>query len=191
MKTFLTTSLLATTLAFASISHGGVTDSPGYVDFNSFMPSSEGQVVEVKVGPGLIKFAAAIASFEDAEAAKFLRQIQHVHVNVVSLDDSNRHDAMAKVAAVRAHLEGLGWEPTVNVSEGANGAKVTVYVKQKGEAEIEGIVVTVIDGGREAVFVNVVGKITAEQLSALGNHLKIDSLQCLKFDSAQVAVRDR
>jgi hypothetical protein len=44
------------------------------------------------------------------------------------------------------------------------------------------LVVTVLDAGkREAVFVNVVGAIKAEQLSALGQRLNIEPLAALKL----------
>jgi len=45
--------------------------------------------------------------------------------------------------------------------------------------EIEGLVVTVIDDGKEAVVVNVVGSIKPEQLAELGDHYDIKGLKSL------------
>jgi hypothetical protein len=130
----------------------------------------------VTVGPVLLKFAAMIASFKEPEVAKLLRSIKHVRVNVVEFDRSNRADAATKIAEVKAHLEAEGWAPTVQVRERGEKEAVDVYIKLGVDDTIEGIVVTVIDSNKEAVFVNVVGDIKAEQIAALCESLDIDAL---------------
>lgn len=176
MKTFLRSSLALIALLSAFVVSASAKSHAGQVDFNSFMPNESGRVVQVTVGPVLLKFAAMIASFEEPEAEKLLRSIKHVRVNVVELDQSNRADAASKIAEVRAHLESEGWAPTVQVREGGEKEEVDVYIKLSGDDMIEGIVVTVIDGDKEAVFVNVVGNIKAEQIAALCDSLDIDAL---------------
>jgi hypothetical protein len=54
---------------------------------------------------------------------------------------------------------------------------VGVYLKTQNKDTVQGLVVVVIDGNKEAVFVNVVGDIKPEQLSMLGDKLHIDPLK--------------
>ncbi len=176
MKALLRSSLALLTLLVTFATSAAAKSHSGQVDFSSFIPTESGRVVQITVGPVLLKFAAMVASFEDPEAAKLLRSIKHVRVNVVELDKSNRADAASKIADVRAHLKSGGWEPTVQVREKNQQEEVDVYIKLGSDDTIEGIVVTVIDDNKEAVFVNVVGRIKAEQIAALCDSLDIDAL---------------
>ena len=152
----------------------------GRVEFKNFLPASVGEVVEIDIHPGLMKFAAKLAGKQEPEAAELLSKIQHVRVNVVHLDDSNRADALAKVAAVRAKLEAEGWMRTVSVRDSKKGEDVRIYIQQSSDEAITGIVVTVIENNKQAVFVNVVGDIRAEQLASLGAQFNIKPLSELK-----------
>lgn len=152
----------------------------GRVEFKNFLPASVGEVVEIDIHPGLMKFAAKLAGKQEPEAAELLSKIQHVRVNVVHLDDSNRADAVAKVAAVRAKLEADGWMRTVSVRDSKKGEDVRIYIQQSSDEAISGIVVTVIENNKQAVFVNVVGDIRAEQLASLGAQFDIKPLRELK-----------
>lgn len=179
MKTLLRSSLALVALWSAFAISASAKSSDGQVDFNSFMPTETGRVVQITVGPVLLKFAAMVASFEEPEAAKLLRSIKHVRVNVVELDQSNRADATAKIAEVKAYLASEGWAPTVQVRESGQKEQVDVYIKVGADDAIEGIVITVIDSNKEAVFVNVVGNIKADQIAALCESLDIDALDHL------------
>ncbi|MBP6508345.1 MAG: DUF4252 domain-containing protein [Opitutaceae bacterium] len=191
MKNILRTSFLVAGLTLASITCAAPAVTAGYVDFSSFLPSGQGRFVEVKIDAGLLKFAAKIAEKHEPEAAALLKRIKHVHVNVVGLDENNRGAASEKIAAVRQQLEAAGWMPTVNVHEPEKGQEVAVYIKSRADEAIEGIVVTVIDHNKEAVFVNVVGEIQPEQLSELTARFNIDSLKGLDLKSGKLAKNDR
>ena len=189
MKTFLRSSLALFVLLSALAVSASAKSSAGQVDFNSFMPTETGRVVQITVGPVLLKFAAMVASFEEPEAAKLLRSIKHIRVNVVELDRSNRDDAVSKIAEVKAHLKSEGWAPTVQVRESGQKEAVDVYIKLGADDTIEGIVVTVIDGDKEAVFVNVVGNIKADQIAALCESLDIDALDDFELSHSKRAIR--
>jgi len=98
---------------------------------------------------------------------------------VVDLDDSNRADALGKIAAVRAQLEADGWQKTVSVRNSKNGEDVMVFIRQTSDDAIAGIVVTVIENKKQAVFVNVVGDIRADQLASIGAQFNIPPLRNL------------
>lgn len=148
----------------------------GYFDLGAFNPPSNGgQFVEVNVKSQLINLAAKIAEKQEPEIAELLRNLKSVRVNVIGLDDANRGELSDRLRRIRADLDKQGWERVVTVQE--KGQDVGVYLKHRGESAIEGIVVTVVDGTKEAVFVNVVGDIQPEKLSVLGERLGIDPLR--------------
>lgn len=153
---------------------------PGYVDIGQLMPSTKGEFVEVNLSPGLLKFAAKIASRQEPEAAALIANLRRVRVNVVDLDDSNRQGTTEQIQAVRTRLESQGWTPMVTVREREGGDNVTVHAMQKGDDAIEGLVVTVLSEKGEAVFVNIVGSISADQIATIAEQLNIEPLRHVK-----------
>jgi hypothetical protein len=168
---------------FASLALAAVLAVPawageaGYVDFGKLKAPARGEFVEVNVGKALLKFAGVVVRCENPEAADLIAGISRVRVNVVGMDDSNRTATTERIAAVRADLARDGWEQIVS-AQSEKQEDVAIHVKQRDGEVIEGLVITVIDGRKkEAVFVNVVGRIKAEQLAVVGEHLKIPQLR--------------
>ena len=54
---------------------------------------------------------------------------------------------------------------------------MAVLLKSRGQEAIEGLVVTVIDHDREAVFVNIVGQLKPEDIARLGERLNLAPLK--------------
>lgn len=157
--------------------------NPGEVDFGKLgEPDKGGKYIEVNLGRNLISLAARLVEKHQPEAAKLLRSVQLLRVNVVGLGDDNRADTEKRVRGVRSQLDKQGWERIVTVQE-QNGEDVGIYIKSRADEALEGIVITVLDGRKkEAVFVNIVGDIKPEQIAALGEALNIDPLK--KFGAA-------
>lgn len=184
MKTMIRSTVAAATFSLALLSSalaGGA--EPGFVDIGAFAPGGKGQFVEVNISSGLIKFAARLAKAQEPDLAELLGNLKSVRVNVVGMDDSNRTDTVAKIDAVRRKLEGDGWSKVVTVRE-PGGDNVDVHVRQKSDDVIEGLVVTVLDRKGEAVFVNVVGNISADKIGALAEKFQIEPLRKLKLPAA-------
>jgi hypothetical protein len=172
--------ILCHSLAFALLTAGfcltASADSPGVVDFGKFTPPGNGsEFVEVQIRSNLLNFAATLVEKDEPEAAKLLRGVQLVRVNVVGLTDGNREEMQKRVQTIRQDLEGRGWERNVNV-QGKDGEDVGVYTQTQGGTAIAGIAVTVVDP-EHAVFVNLVGDIRPEQIVALGEKLNIKPLK--------------
>jgi hypothetical protein len=174
---FLFTGLALATPVFAAVDHDA-----GYIDLGKFTAAPGGQFVEINLKPAMLKFAATIVSFKEPEVAELLHNLKLVRVNVVGLDDSNRRETVAQVAAIRADLEKQGWEKIITVREaaGENGDDVAIFMKPNGEDSIAGLVVTVIEKGGQVVFVNVVGNIRADQIAQLGEKFDIQPLRKIK-----------
>lgn len=158
------------------------------VDFGSFTAAAGCEYVEINLQGGLIRFAAKLAAAQEPEAAELLRNIKHVRVNVVGMDQTNRDATLARVTRIRADLEKRGWEKIVTVQEsGTEGDDVAIYMKSKDEDSIDGLVVTVIEKRGKVVLVNVVGRVEAGQIAKLGEKLNVEPLRKIKV-SAQSGV---
>jgi hypothetical protein len=171
-------------LAVAFAVPGFAAQDPGQVDFGT-MPSAAGrQFVEVNLQPNLISLAAKIVSKQEPQVAELLRNIKHVRVNVVGLDDTNRSTVDQKMKAVRADLESRGWSPVVTVRD-EGGENVNVHIKTGKDDVIQGLVVTVIGNDNEAVFVNIVGEINPDQIAEIANRFDIEPLKKIKIEQGE------
>ena len=174
-RRLLAPAVLATTLVLPL--HGA--DS-GHFDFGKLVGPEKGEFVDITLGRGVLKFASIVAKCKNAEASQLISGLSRIRVNVVGLDDSNRRVTTDRVEAIRKELVSAGWEPIVTV-RGKRQEDVAVFVKQRDGETIDGLVVTVIDERKkEAVFVNVVGNIRADQLAALGEQFDIPHLRGTK-----------
>ncbi len=175
--------LLVAAAGFAtvlSVAAFAAESEPGYIDVGQLMASAKGKFVEVNLSTGMLKFAAKLAARQEPEAAELIGNLKQIRVNVVSLDDSNRKDTIAQIESIRGKLEKQGWTQMVTVREQDGGDNVDIHIKQRGDDIIEGLVVTVIDGKGEAVFVNIVGSINADQIAKLAENLNIEPLKHLR-----------
>ena len=145
------------------------------VHFGKFTPPGKGsEFVEVQVRSNLLMFAAQLVEKEQPDAAKLLRSVQLVRVNVVGLTDENREEMQKRIQKIRQDLESHGWERNVNV-QGKDGEDVGVYTQTGGGETLAGVAITVMDP-KNVVLVNVVGDIRPEQIAALGESLNIKPL---------------
>lgn len=155
---------------------GAETQPPGQIDFGKFSaPGAGGEFVEVNLSSSLISLAAKFIEKEEPEVARLLNTVQLVRVNVIGLNDENRSDLEKRAQKIRKELDTKGWERVVTARE--HDQDVGVYVKTHGKETVQGIVVMVMEGNKEAVFVNIVGDIKPEQLALLGDKLHLDPLK--------------
>lgn len=156
-------------------------EDPGAYEFEALSPSAKGRYVEINVQSGLLKFASKVAASQEPDVAELLKNVRQIRVNVVGLDDSNKAASIERIAAIRGDLERKGWEKIVVAREPQKqgSSDVAIYMKSN-EDTILGVVVTVIEGKGEAVLVNVVGNIRAEDLARIGEKFDIKPLRHLK-----------
>lgn len=147
----------------------------GLVDLGPLSPpAGGGQYVEVNLRGNLLAMAARVVGREEPELAEMIRGIQAVRVHVVGLDDSNRTEVKRRIARFRKDLSDQGWERIVTAQ--TPGEDVAVFLKTRGDEAIEGVAVTVLEGDREAVCVNVAGDLRPDKLAELGEKLGIRPL---------------
>ncbi|SDS56723.1 DUF4252 domain-containing protein [Opitutus sp. GAS368] len=180
MKNLIRSAFAAATLSLALTAFASAAEvETGAIDIGQLMPSAKGKFVEINLSPALLKFAARIAARQEPETAELIRNLKSIRVNVVGLDDSNRAATTEQIEGVRRKLETQGWTKMVTVREQDGGDNVDIHVKQHGEESIDGLVVTVLDKKGEAVFVNIVGNINADQLAQIADKFDIEPLRKL------------
>jgi hypothetical protein len=151
---------------------------PGQVDFGEFTPGADGgEFVEVNLSSNLINMAARFIEKEEPEIAKVVKGIHLVRVNVIGVSEANKPGLQKRMDKVRKDLEGKGWEKVVTARE--KDQDVGIYLKTANKDTVQGLAVTVMDGSKQAVFVNIVGDIKPEQLAMLGEKLHLDPLKKL------------
>ncbi len=177
MKTMIRYPLAIAVLA-AGVSFNVLADPPpGQVDFGKFTPPDDGgQFVEIQINSNLLSLAAQMVEKQQPDAARLLRSVQRVHVNVIGLTDENRAEMQKRVRQIRHDLDAEGWDHNVAVQD-KDGEDVGVYTKTRGGEALAGLVVTVIDPKDSVVLINIVGDIRPEQVAVLGDKLNIEPLK--------------
>ncbi len=122
----------------------------------------------VDISESLLQLVSAM-KHDDPVAEAALRDIESVRVHV--------YDTAGDIAAAAEHMEhvsnllgDLDWSQIVRVRK--PGERVDVYVKH-GDEEIHGLTVMKV-GGKDAVFVNVLGEINPSELSMVMDHVEVD-----------------
>jgi hypothetical protein len=150
---------------------------PGAIDLGKLTPTPGAEFVEVNINSNLIAMVTNLAKKAEPEVAEILKGLKSIRVNVLGLNDENREDIQSRIASVRGQLEKGGWDRIVTVIDGADD--VGVFMKTKGAEVVEGIVVTVLSGNKEAVFVNVIGDLRPDKLATIGERFNIEPLKHL------------
>jgi hypothetical protein len=149
----------------------------GYVDFGRFSPSEGAEFVEVNVNSNLIAMVTNFARKQEPQVAEVLGGLKSIRVNVMGINDENRADITKRMKSIRSQLDGTGWERLVTVIKDKDD--VGIFMKMRGPEAVEGVVVTVLKGDDQAVFVNIVGDIRPEKLATVGERFNIEPLKHL------------
>ena len=153
------------------------------VDFGEITPAAGAQFVEVNIQSNLIAMVTRLAKGSEPEIAEILGGLKQVRVNVLGLTDENREQVTKRVESIRASLKEKGWDRIVTAQQ--DDQDVGVFIKLRGDEAVEGVVVTVLQGNKEAVLVNVVGNLQPEKLAMVGERFDIEPLKKLKMEAKQ------
>ena len=175
MKKYIGALALAAATTIGSVYAGDA--QPGYVDFGKLSPTEGAEFVEVNVNSNLIAMVTNFARKQEPEIAEALGGLKSIRVNVLGVNDANRESIEKRMKSVRAQLDGSGWERLVTVIK--DNDDVGVFMKMRGAEVVEGVVVTVLKGKDQAVFVNIVGDIRPDKLATVGERFNIEPLKHL------------
>lgn len=133
------------------------------VDFSRIPGVDAEPTVQIDLRTGVLSFVSAMAGATDPSLAEALAGLEHVRVFVYS-PVANR-DALADFLETSARqLEQTGYERTVVADDGKS--KVRVHTKV-ADTRLERITLMVLEGDREAVFIDIAGNIDPAQLGSV------------------------
>ena len=144
------------------------------VNFGKFTKPTNGELVEINLSNDMISMALQLAGKGQPDFTEALSGLHSIRVNLVGLDDQNREEVIARMNHVRSQLDAAGWQPIVKVQEKKDD--VGIYLKTRGKDAIYGVVVTVLEGRKQAVFINVAGDIKMDKLRLVLEELGFDNI---------------
>ena len=151
---------------------------PGFVDFGEMNSVYGEPKVNISIGGALLGFVGAMAKHEDPEAAAIFSKLKGVRVSVYNTEDVGAEAALSQVASVKNSLQGLNWQPIVQVNE--DGEQVQIFMSMDGEV-MNGLTLMAVDG-EEAVFINVIGTLDPNELAQLMDNFDIDLDDAMDLD---------
>ncbi len=137
----------------------------GSFDFTRVPGLAAEPTVQIDLPAEMIRFMTAAVDESDPGAAKVLEGIRGVRVLVYE-DLEETAPVLETIEEATRMLESEGWQRMVYINDGDD--KVRLYVKL-GDQQLAGMTVMVLDGGGEAVFVNVDGTINPATLGQLAS----------------------
>jgi len=173
-KTILSIALIfIATLTFAQ--KNDYTKYKGFVDFGNLekFENSE-EVVEVVIEEHLLRMVSKMAGKNEPELSKVLDGIKLIKVHTFGVSKENYPELAAIVKDVDKKLMNDGWDRIVKTR--SKDEVVSVFILTSDEENIDGLVVTTVEKGREAVFVNIVGDIDLETIGELSDKFDIPSI---------------
>jgi len=138
---------------------GTVAVAQDYFDFGQIPGLPDRPAVQVDLDTMLLGLASATARSADPAVAELLSGLEGVRIRVYkTIEDVG--DVVEYVDEASDQLERADWQQVVRVQD---EGEVRVYVRGDGES-LTGITAMIVGEG-EAVFVNVAGSISSEQLA--------------------------
>lgn len=171
MKTLTLTLALALSIA-AAVALAGDRDleaRAGYINLSLLGDAYGEPRVSVDLGSSLLRLVGAAAQHEDPTAGAALRKLESIRVQVYDTHGDDKAAAIG-MSSARKILETESWEQVVRVREPDN--RVDIFVKQD-EALIHGLAIMAVDG-EEAVFINILGEISPEELTMVMSEIDLD-----------------
>jgi len=144
-------------------------DFPGYVDFGELSSIFGEPTVQIAVGESLLGLVGSLSASEDPEAAELFKRLNGVRVNVFETQQM-ADGAVDYVKDVSTQLSNLGWESVVTVNSADEQVRIFMKIN---EDKVQGITVMAVEEN-EAVFVNVIGSLKADELGKVMDNFNID-----------------
>jgi hypothetical protein len=176
--------LIASFLLICSVALAGDVDVktlPGYVDLEHIkIPGDAGKIVEISLGPGLLRIAEKTSDNGDVELTETLSDLQFIQVKSFEIDAADEKEIRKIIRKIEDQLKDEDWERLVKVKD--EDEFVIVSIKQDDDERVLGLLVMAVESDGEAVFANIVGKFDLEQLGELDELIELDTWDIIEDD---------
>ena len=147
---------------------------PGYVDLSELEGLKDAdETVEVFITKPLLSMVASMSSSEDSSLSNLLGNLALIRVEKFSLSEKKMEKVKNFIDRVSKKLNKEKWSRIVRVKE-AN-ERVEIFLKNQGK-HVAGLLIMALEENKEAVFINIVGRINMEQLGKLSKKFNIPEL---------------
>lgn len=150
-----------------------ITKERGYVDFGELLESYGEPKVQIDLNGVMLKFIAKLSQDKNKGTMDFIDNLRAVRVVVYDIKDDNQ-EALETVKRLSKKIKAEHWMQIVAINEKSDNTHI--FTKMTGEV-IDGLVVMSVSGdkqGGEAVFINIVGNISPENIGKVTDSLNID-----------------
>jgi hypothetical protein len=131
------------------------------------------EVVDVNLDGKLLEFAGKFLSTKDpdeARAKNIIAGLKGIYVRAFEFEKEGEYSP-GDVEAVRKQLKTPSWSRIVGVINKKGGENAEVYIKSEGD-HVGGLVVVAAEP-KELTIVQIVGRISLDDLSELGGHFGV------------------
>ena len=133
-----------------------ITKLPGYVNIEEIqIPDEEGKLVDISLGPAVLRLAKDMNEDEGGRLADFISGIYSVRVKAFDVDRDEEEKIRDIMDAYAKKMENDQWERLVLVKSDDERADIRVKFD---DDKVVGIFLMAFEPDDEAVFINVVGK---------------------------------
>ena len=174
MKHRIIAAALILAMASSSALVAQIEEQPGYFPIDEFdILSSDSISLEINLGSALLGLVAAALESEEPELAGLIRGLKAIRVRVAEADDLDIEGIRSGLSEAADWLAGNDWSPMLRLRE--DDEEVYVYSRIT-DGVMQGMTVLAVEGGGEAVLVNIVGTLDAASLAGLAKAFDIPQL---------------
>jgi len=158
-----------------------VTSQPGYVDFSEVDRWFDGQAsTEVDIRGPLVDLVAQASESSDPAFANIMGDVRAIQVRGFPLPTDRVDDVRARTEQLADSLEAGGWSRVIYVRK--ENEQVSIYIRESGE-RIAGLTLLSTKPEKEAVYINIVGSLSPDQIASLGRGLNVSALEQVDVSS--------
>ena len=165
--------MLAALFCALLISGCGITapqGNAGYADLDSMGVFDTDNTINISIGSGLLRFAAAHID-DDPETRDLLRDLDGVRIRIYEIE-RNPDKVAARLQHMQSGLLEDGWDPVLLVRE--EGEETHLLVKIRGD-RILGLTLLTMEEDSEVVVINLMGDIRPQSFSNVMVALDVDN----------------
>lgn len=151
-----------------------LSEQPGYLPLGELGLFDKDEVsMEINLGGPLLRMVAGATRGDDPDFASVISSLQGIQVRVFPVGAGAQDSFKGKIGRAARWLEGRGWMSTMRVRE--QNSEVYIYLKEAG-GKIQGLTLLAVEP-KEAVVINIVGRIDPDQIGRLGQRLSMPQLE--------------
>ena len=161
-------------LAGAATTIAQIEEHPGYFPVDQFgILAADTLSLEINLNRAILGLVAAALRIEEPELAGLIAGLDSIRVRVAEADSFELEQVRSRLKDATVWLDNHDWNAMLRLRE--DGEEIYVY-SQITDGVMRGVAILAVESDGDAVLVNIVGSLDAEQLGGLAEALNIPQL---------------